>query len=399
MELFDFAIPAHVPIDRVVDFDLFNPPAGHPDPQLAWAELHAGPDIVWTPRNGGHWIATRADDIDVMHVDFAHFSHKRFNLPVSAMNEVTIPLGLDPPEHTPYRKLIMRGFDPRTLRAMTDVARQTARKLVAALAPRGSCEFVTEFAQVMPVNVFLTMAGLPLSDSETLLAISEAAVRAHSAEDKAAAFGRIGDYLAPYLEDRKIRPSGDLISHIVHGEIGGEPISAEKLMGTATLLLLGGLDTVAAQLGFIANFLANSPPHRQQLRDNPRLISFATEELLRRFSIVNTARMVREDYQYGNVFFRKGDMVQLPKSLHGLDDRRYENPAEVDFLRQPSTLKQAAFGAGPHVCPGSSLARREIMIFLEEWLPVVPDFHVDPERPAVFVGGTVNTVGELHLRW
>ena len=53
--------PSHVPADRVVDFDLYAPAGVRDDLHAAWKKLHAPgvPDIIWTPRNGGHWLVTR----------------------------------------------------------------------------------------------------------------------------------------------------------------------------------------------------------------------------------------------------------------------------------------------------------------------------------------------------
>jgi cytochrome P450 len=92
-------------------------------------------------------------------------------------------------------------------------------------------------------------------------------------------------------------------------------------------------------------------------------------------------------------------MIQLPKCLYALDDRKNADPLTVDFHRKPSEVKHAAFGAGPHVCPGAVLARREIMVFMDEWLPVISDFELDAGRPAVIKSGPVNGVIELHLNW
>jgi len=99
------------------------------------------------------------------------------------------------------------------------------------------------------------------------------------------------------------------------------------------------------------------------------------------------------------VQFKKGDMIQLPKCLYGLDDRINSAAREIDFHRKPSQIKHAAFGAGPHICPGASLARRELMVFMDEWLPLIPDFEIDPDKPLVMKSGPVNGVLELHLKW
>jgi cytochrome P450 len=186
---------------------------------------------------------------------------------------------------------------------------------------------------------------------------------------------------------------------VINGDINGRPPSRDEVFGMSVLLLFGGLDTVASQLGFIAMHLARNPQQRRELVDNPAIRPRATEELLRRYGLPNTARVLTQDYEYKGIQFRQGDMIQMPKCLHGLDDRKNADPTTVDFHRKPSEVKHAAFGAGPHVCPGAVLARREIMIFMDEWLPVIPDFEIDPDKPLVMKSGPVNGVLALPLKW
>ncbi|WP_430386784.1 cytochrome P450 [Blastomonas fulva] len=394
------SIPENVPADLVVDFDFFAlDQLGKDDIQLAWATLHDGPDIVWTPHNGGHWIATRGEDIDVMQVDYEHFSHKNFNLPRSEMDQYSLPLGLDPPHHTPFRKSIMPAFGPRMIKALEGVARDTARELVAQIAPRGHCEFIEDFAKVLPINVFLGMVDLPLEHRHFLLEWAEVAVRSPDLAKRMEVHGKMREYLTPYIDARMQTPGDDVISMVITGDIGGRPPSRDEVFGMSTLLLFGGLDTVASQLGFIALHLARNPAQRRELIEHPELRPRATEELIRRFGLPNTARVLTQDYAYKGLQFRKGDMIQLPKCLYGLDDRQNEDPLTVDFHRKPSQIKHAAFGAGPHICPGASLARRELMVFMDEWLPLIPDFEIDPDKPLVMKSGPVNGVLELHLKW
>jgi len=392
-------VPDNVPPDLVFDFDFFSLADKAEDIQTAWAELHKGPDIVWTPHYGGYWIATRAADIDVMQLDYEHFSHNEFDIPLNPGRVKSIPLSMDPPEHTPYRKLLMTAFTPQKVRGYSDVARDTAKALVAALKPRGECEFIDEFAKVLPINVFLSMMGLPLADREWLLPRAEIAVRSADIELKNRNQQELAGYLMRHIQLRQATPTEDLLSSIVHGEIEGRKLSPFEIMGMSLLVLVGGLDTVASQIGFVAQFLARHPGHRHELVDNPKLIQVACEEFLRRYGLPNTARELTMDYEYKGLHFKKGDMIQMPKCLYGLDDRINEKPFDVDFHRKPSQIKHAAFGAGPHICPGNVLARRELIIFLEEWLPEIPDFEIDPERPTVYAAGSVNGVEKLYLRW
>lgn len=393
------SIPDNVPAELVVEFDFYELAGKAEDIQSAWAVLHDGPDIVWTPYYGGYWIATRAADIDVMQVDHDHFSHNEFDLPVNPNKVRSIPLSLDPPEHTPYRKLLMTAFTPQKVRAYSQVARDTAQELVRNLKPRGGCEFIDEFAKVLPINVFLSMMQLPLDDRAWLLPRVEIAVRSNDVALKTTNQQELAGYLMQHIAAKQADPDEGLLSAIVHGEVEGRPLTPPEVMAMSLLVLVGGLDTVASQLGFVAEFLARHPRHRRELIDNPKLIPVACEEFLRRFGLPNTARELTMDFEYKGIRFRKGDMIQMPKCLYGLDERINPDPFVVDFHRKPSAIKHAAFGAGPHVCPGNVLARRELIIYLEEWLPEIPDFEIDPEHPPVFAAGSVNGVDQLYLKW
>jgi cytochrome P450 len=366
---------------------------------LAWKKLQLGPDIVWTPHNGGHWIATRAEDIEAMQLDHEHFSHHQFNLPPNPRDIDLIPLGLDPPDHGKFRRLIVPALMPKAVKVLEERARSTARELIDRIAPRGRCEFIGEFAKVVPITVFLKLVDLPLGDREMLTEWAEVGPRSDRLEEKKAASKKIAKYLSEIIKARASTPGDDLISRIVHSEVDGHRILFADALNLCVLLLFGGLDTVASQMGFIARFLAESPDHRRAIRERPAIIVTALEEMIRRFSLTNTARLLAEDFEYKGVHFKKGDMIQLPRSLYALDDRKNVEPEKVDFERRRSEIKHAAFGAGPHNCPGSVLARRELVVFLEEWLPRIPDFEIDPERPPKVASGVSTSFVELHLRW
>ena len=174
-------------------------------------------------------------------------------------------------------------------------------------------------------------------------------------------------------------------------------MTVQQIVGMVSLVLIGGMDTVVTAMSFAALFLARSPTHRKQLVDNPALIPKAVDELLRRFPIVNQGRCVARDLVYKNVPFKTGDMILLPTTLHGLDERAFPNPLEVNFNRP--TPMHSTFGNGPHRCPGSNLGRTEIKVFLEEWLKRIPDFHLQPGEKISMRSGVNGTVYGLPLAW
>ncbi|HEY3598905.1 MAG TPA: cytochrome P450 [Paraburkholderia sp.] len=390
-----WSVPDHVSHDRVVDFDYMNPPGAAEDVHLAWKALHTGPDIVWSPYYGGHWIATRGEDIEAMQKDHTHFSHHSVNIPSLSQVQL-VPLELDPPEHSAYRNLITPSFLPKAIASLEEDARALAIELIEKLAPRGECEFVSEFAKILPIVIFLRLADLPLSDRERLLEWAEMAVRG-KIEERIESQNLLGAYISTWVAERQANAGGDLVSLIANARIDGKPMRADRMFGMFIVVLFGGLDTVASLMGFIARFLAENPDHRRQLIEHPELMVSSVDELIRRFGVANTARLVTEDMDYKGVTLKKGDQIQLPNALFGLDERKFANPLDVDLTRKP--VLHAAFGNGPHRCPGSFLARTEIKVFLQEWLKRIPDFGIrEGDRPRCS-SGAVNGMLYLPLTW
>lgn len=394
--------PDHVPDALVHDFDLYCVPGADVDVHLAFRDLQEkAPPIFWTPRNGGHWVATRADDIVAMQRDYRHFSHERIVLPPMPPEVPRqIPLEMDPPEHSFYRRPLTQALMPGIVATLEDKVRAVAAELVEDLRSRGECEFVAEFAKVLPIHVFLDLVELPREDKPYLLDLAEAAVRAPTGQERAEAHHKVGEYLARWVAERRETPGDDLLSRIVNVEVDGGKICFPEAIAYASLVLFGGLDTVAGMLGFVARFLAEHPDHRRQLVEglgDEAFMKKAIEELVRRHGLANTARVIREDFTYSGVDFRAGDRILPPNLLVGLDDRANPDPMTVDFAREKPV--HATFGNGPHACPGAVLARRELRIFLEEWLTRIPDFQIKPGTRPVLATGMVNGVLELELSW
>lgn len=389
--------PAHVPPELVVDFD-YREPVGHTeDVHLAWKCLHDGPDIVWSPRHGGYWIATRADDIDVMQKDHTRFSYRFVTVPPLPEAPQLAPLEYDPPQHTPLRAVLSPAFGPAPMQRLEGDLRKLTLELLEGIVPRGQCEFFDNFAKRLPVITFLRLVNLPLDDREHLLALTEKSVRPQSEAERMEAITGLMAYTQPWIVERRRNPGPDLFSRMVNAQIDGRPINEYELSGMLFNVIFGGLDTVASGLTFTAHCLATQPEIRHALVADRSLIPNAIEEFLRRYGIPNTARVVTHDMDYNGVTFKQGEQVLLSKTLHGLDERRWPDPLRVDIHREVN--RHAAFGDGVHRCPGSFLARLEMRIFLEEWLARVPDFWITPDERPRTSSGPVNGMLYLPLSW
>lgn len=389
-------IPDHVPPELVVDFDIFNIPDGKRDLQAAWVRLGEGPAIVWTPHNGGHWIATDPEDLHDMQINDKLFSYASVTIPRSSTP--SLPLESDPPQHTRLRKLISPLFTPNTLQQVEQQARELTASIIETLKPLGRCEFKKDFTLHLPIFIFLKLVNLPQDDSVYLVSLADTRTRSPIPEERDNAKAKMVEYMQSAIAERRKNPGSDFISRVLHGEVDGEKLSESDANNMLATLLSGGLDTVASMMCFAMWALARHPELTARLVKEPDVIPRAVDEILRRHGIVNTSRVIVKDVNYKGVPLRKGEKIVVPNCLIGLDPAKFPHPMEIDFDR-PNSGNHGSFGAGAHRCPGANLARLEIKIMLEEWLKRIPEFCLDTEKPFSMASGNVGTVQELHLQW
>lgn len=393
-------LPSHVPEHLVFDFDMYNPPNAAEDIQSAWRALQAPgiPDILWTRHNGGHWIATRGSLIREAFEDHEHFSSACPFIPRSSGDAYDfIPTSMDPPEQRNYRALASSVVGMPIVDKMESDITALAVSLIESFRLKGRCDFTEEFAEPFPIRIFMLLAGLPDKDSPHLKYLSDQMTRPDGSMTFSEARDALYKYLVPVIEARIANPTDDAISKVANGKIGGRPITVDEAKRMCGLLLVGGLDTVVNFLSFSMQFLAKSPEHRHELIDHPERIPAATEELLRRFSLVADARIIKSDIDFHGVTLKVGDQVLLPQLLTGLDERENACPMHVDFSRPK--VSHTTFGHGSHLCLGQHLARREIMTTLREWLRRIPDFEIAPGAKVTHQSGIVSSVHGLPLVW
>lgn len=388
--------PAHVPAELVTDFDVYHPPGADRDVHGAWLRLQQGPPIVWTPHNGGHWIATRAEDLVEMQTNWQTFSYTSINIPRNPTP--SLPLECDPPLHTELRSIISPLFAPQTLKTVDQFARDMAVSLIEGFQARGYCEFKSEFALQLPIVIFLRLVDLPLDGREHLLKLVEMRTRSSVAAERNAAKAGLLEYMKSAIAERRSNPGKDFISQVLHARVGDRSLTEFETQNLLATLLSGGLDTVAAMMSFAMACLARQPELVTRLRSEPAIIPKAVDELIRRHGLANTARLIKRDVVYKGVQFREGESIVIPSALIGLDPALFENPLHIDFDR-PNASRHGSFGNGVHRCPGANLGRLEIRIVIEEWLARIPEFRLDADKPVVTASGMVSTLHELHLKW
>ncbi len=391
--------PAHVPVERIVDVNIYDLPGMKTDYSQSWHDLQqVHPELIWTPQNEGHWIALRSDVLIEVQSDHERFSSRVIVIP-KTIGELhgLIPTTIDPPEHRPYRLLLNESMNPSVVRGMASDIRSIAIEMINEISPEGYCDFTQGYARIFPIRIFMRMVELPMCEASKIQLWAESMTRPKPQMPFEEARQAFFDYLTPVLAERKQRPGTDLLSSIVTSKIKGLPIEPEKAVSLATQILIAGVDTVVNFLGFCMLYMAQHPLARHLLAAKPEMIPQATHELFRRFGLVTIGRIVRNDMEFRGVQLKAGDMIALPTAVHGMDDAVNEQPMTVDFNRTRG--RHSAFGNGPHMCPGQELARAEVAITLEEWLKAIPDFDVADESDLSVAGGIVGSIQKLCLKW
>ena len=411
------AHPASTSVEAISDRELGGCPVMHHDFsrerevgshwQLAAELRESCPHFFNAYDEGGYWVFTRHDAVRDIYKTPEIFSSASITPWEPDPDYRLVPTQIDAPDHIKYRRILNPWFSPRAMDEAEDMVRTICRDQIAKIAPKGSCDFIAEFALHYPTAVFLNVIGVPLSETDRFVGwvddwFSGFGGDPSGQERMTASLVGIREYWVAALEERRGQPEreGDLASHLLHSSFDGErPLTDDEMLDMLTVLVLAGLDTTRGQLGYLWLHLANHPEHRRRLVDEPELIPAAVEESLRYYTIIfGDGRKVTRDVEFYGAQLKKGDMVYGLVSGANRDPRAWERADE--FVVDRKRNNHMGFANGPHRCLGMHLARREMQVALEEWLKVIPDFRLDTDEVLYERGGgSMMSLGKLPLAW
>ena len=311
---------------------------------------------------------------------------------------------MDRPDHTEYRKLTNDWFKPAAMAPMTERLDELSRNAVetleaAAIDGVGELDFNTDVAVPYPLQVILSILGLPADDYARMLVLTQELFGAEdpdlqregsTPEDRMATLMDFYQYFMSLSADRQAHPTGDLASLIANGEIRGEPMADLEKLGYYLIIATAGHDTTSAAMAEGMAQLAAHPEQLALLRDSPDLIGNAVEEMIRMASSVrHFMRTATEDTEVAGQAIAKGDWLMLNYAAANLDPNHFERPLEFDVTR-PNANKQIAFGFGIHFCLGAQLARMELRSLFSHLVPRLASLEPAAEATtgrATFVSG------------
>lgn len=381
--------------------DLYSPSVwgrAVPHEQFRW--LRENEPVYWHPfpdgadspmlSGGGFWCLTRYDDIVIASKDFHQYSsNKGTNIfdPVEGVELMMI--NTDPPYHTKLRSIVSKGFHPKAVAAIESHIRDIVTTIIDRVATKGECDFVTELAAELPLEVIAEFMGVPVEDrhlifewTNTMIAQGDDPEYGNTLDDATRAFFEISKYANKLAEQRREKPEDDLISKIIHAEVEGEMLNELEYDVFFVMLAVAGNETTRNLITGGMKALIENPEQREILLADPSKMSTAVEEMLRWVTPVSHfRRTLTEDLELDGKPLKKGDKALLWYVSGNRDEQVFDDPFTFNVERDPNP--HMTFGAGgPHFCLGFSLAQLEIRVMFEELLVRLPDieFNGDVER-------------------
>ena len=283
----------------------------------------------------------------------------------------SVPNGMDPPEHTRFRRLIDPCFASTRVQAFEPRCRAIADHLAGALPDGGRFEFMEAFAQPFAVRAQCAFVGWPADMHAPLAAWVErnqAAVREQDREALAANARVFEGHVETLLRTRREGgATNGVIDGLLRERVDGRRLREEEIVSILRNWTVGEVGTIAAALGIVARFLSDNAPLQTLLRSDPTPLPAVIEEALRMHGpLVTNRRITTRAVRIGGRWIDAGEPISLNWVAANRDGRAFGEPNTFRLDRDPAS--NLLYGAGIHACPGAGLARMELRVAIEELL-------------------------------
>jgi cytochrome P450 PksS len=366
------------------------------------ARLRREKPVYWSEQLNA-WVVTRYPDVLAALRD-PLISNRRLELIVGYQLRDSDPaiakdferIGLDmmifrdAAEHHRLRVLGNRGFTPSMLERARPMVQDVVDYLLDKVEPLGRMDAATDFAQPLPALAIAELFGIPPTDRDLFQKWSDDAAKFLGGnltdpprEGKAANDGMLAleRYFLNLIKQRQAKPGDDLLSLLLAGQAEGK-LSAEEVSAQCILILIAGHVTTIDLTGNAINALLDHPDQWRELVADPSKVPAAVEEALRYDTAVPFIyRIVRGgDTVIGGQKMASGDVVYIGLAAANRDPAVFPDPDKFDLAR-PNKDQHLSFAAGPHVCLGAGLARRELEVALTALVRRMPNLRRGAEPP------------------
>ena len=369
-------------------------------PLEEFAELRRTAPVWWNPqphntagfRDDGYWVVSRLEDVKAVSRDSELFSSREKTAIIRFDENMTddsleanrlVLLNMDAPQHTKLRRIVSKGFTPRSIAKLEDTLRDRAEKIVSEAKKKGSGDFVVDVACELPLQAIAELIGIPQEDRMKVFDWSNQMVSYDDPEyevEPLAASAEIVGYAWNMAEERRKCPMDDIVTKLIQADVDGESLASDEFGFFVILLAVAGNETTrnAITHGMKA-FLDHPDQWELYKKERPKT---APDEIVRWATpVVAFQRTATRDTELGGQLIRKGDRVGMFYSSANFDPDHFDEPEKFDILREDNP--HVGFGGtGSHYCIGANLARLEIDLIFNAIADVMPNISevAEPDR-------------------
>lgn len=322
------------------------------------------------------------------HEDVMRVIHDHTTFSNAVSEHLSVPNGMDPPEHTPYRSIVERYGVAERMDAFEPTCRKIVVDLAEGLLQVGQVDLIADFALPFAARTQCTFLGWPSTLQEALIRWTQKNHAATFAQDRKAMSeiarefeGLVDDLVESRLETGA-KPEDDVTASLMNEKVWGRPLSHEEIASILRNWTVGEIGTLSAAVGILAHYLANDTALQSQLRDGLTPLPAAIDEILRIHGpLVANRRIATRPVDIGGRQIGAGERISLMWISANRDGRVFVEPERFRLDRDPA--KSLLYGAGLHICPGAPLARLEMRVYLEVLLQRTKRIRLVPGRPPV----------------
>jgi cytochrome P450 len=329
---------------------------------------------------GGFWIISGHDEVLRANKDWQTYSSAQgVTIPNNPDVPMLAPIEVDPPEHHDWRRMLNPLMSRPAVARHEPGMRRIAADLIDAFAAAGECDLAKDYAwQLVPTALFQLMLGVPVDQVPYTRDLVHKIVSFETLELQRQAFADLTEWANGFLTLRAGQPAqGDVTDALIHGTVGGRPLTQDERVNTAILLVLAGMETTSSSICDVAAHLIEDPSLACHFTGPDAPVELAVEELLRHGSIsYGLTRVTTRDVEIDGHTIPAGDRVFLLWASANRDPAVFPEPARFDVGR--ATTAHLAFGAGPHRCMGANFARLTLKVAVTEMVARMPGLRLRP---------------------
>ncbi len=259
---------------------------------------------------------------------------------------------MDEPDHKAYRAVAAAWFQPNSLRKLEDRMHVLATRFVDRMVELGGeCDFARDIAVHYPLYVILSLLGLPESDFDRMLMLTQQLFggdddelrRSTNLEEQFTVLLDFFNYFTELTAARRATPTDDLASVLANAQIDGAYLPDMDLASYYVIIATAGHDTTSSTIAGGLHALLQHPEELARLQADPALLPTAVEEMIRWVTPVKEfMRTAAETAEVGGVKVEEGQSLYLAYLSANRDEAVFDDPFRFDVGRQPN--KHIAFG-------------------------------------------------------